>query len=77
MGLGDCQPWCTLLQQRQCKAAGSSGLAAGQQEMDEAQRLFAKLQAAVYLYELTGDVSYKNFVESNYTSIIADHGPTQ
>src|SRR5262245_14995591 len=56
---------------------GSSGLAAGQQEMDEAQSLFAKFEAAVYLYELTGDASYKDFVEANYSSIIADHGPTQ
>jgi endoglucanase len=56
---------------------GSSGLASGQQEMDDAQRLFAKFQAAVYLYELTGDVSYKGFVESNYMSIVASYGPTQ
>jgi hypothetical protein len=56
---------------------GSRGLASGQQEMDDAQRLFAKLEAAVYLYELTSDVSYRDFVESNYTSIIAGDGPTQ
>lgn len=56
---------------------GSGGLASGQQEMDDAQRLFAKFQAAVYLYELTGDVGYKGFVESNYTSIVASYGPMQ
>jgi endoglucanase len=55
---------------------GSGGLASGKQEMDDAQRLFAKFEAAVYLYELTGDVSYKTFVETNYTSIAPDHGPT-
>jgi endoglucanase len=59
------------------KQPGSAGLASGQQEMDDAGRLFAKFEAAVYLYELTGDVSYKDFVESNYTSIIASDGPTQ
>jgi endoglucanase len=59
------------------KQPGSRGLASGQQEMDDAQRLFAKFEAAVYLYDLTGDVSYKGFVESNYTSIIANYGPTQ
>ena len=59
------------------KQPGSAGLAAGQQEMDDAQRLFANFEAAIYLYELTGDASYKDFVESNYTAIIADHGPTQ
>ena len=59
------------------KQPGSRGLAAGQQEMDDAQRQFAKFQAAVYLYELTGDVTCKSFVESTYTSIIASYGPTQ
>jgi hypothetical protein len=59
------------------KQPGSRGLASGQQEMDDAERLFAKFEAAVYLYELTGDVSYKGFVESNYTSIVASYGPTQ
>ena len=56
---------------------GSGGLAAGQQEMDDSERLFAKLEAAVYLYEETGDASYKSFVESNYMSIVANNGPTQ
>jgi endoglucanase len=56
---------------------GSRGLAAGQQEMDDAGRLFAKFEAAVYLYELTSDVSYKEFAESNYTSVMARCGPTQ
>jgi endoglucanase len=58
---------------------GSRGLASGQQEMNDAERLFAKFEAAIYLYEITGDASYKGFVESNYTSIIASYGygPTQ
>ena len=59
------------------KQPGSRGLAAGQQEMTDAERLLAKFEAAVYLYELTGDGSYRSFVESNYTSIVSDHGPTQ
>ena len=45
------------------KQPGSRGLASGQQEMDDAQRLFAKFEAAVYLYELTNDAIYKDFVE--------------
>jgi hypothetical protein len=57
------------------KQPGSRGLAAGQQEMDDAQRLFAKFEAAVYLYELTGGAIYKSFVESNYTSIVPTWGP--
>jgi endoglucanase len=52
------------------KQPGSGGLASGQQEMDDAQRLFAKLEAAVYLYELTNDALYKDFVDSNYRSIV-------
>jgi hypothetical protein len=59
------------------KQPGSGGLASGQQEMNDAQRLFAKFQAAVYLYELTGGAIYKDFVESNYASIIPSWGPTQ
>jgi hypothetical protein len=55
---------------------GSRGLASGQQEMDDAERLYAKFEAAIYLYELTGDAIYKSFVESNYVSIIPSHGPT-
>jgi hypothetical protein len=58
------------------KQPESGGLAAGQQEMNDEERLSAKFEAAVYLYELTGDLSYKGFIESNYTSIIADYGPT-
>jgi hypothetical protein len=57
--------------------AGSSGLASGQQEMDDSGRLFAKFEAAVYLYEQSGDATYKTFVESNYTSIVPSWGPTQ
>jgi endoglucanase len=56
---------------------GSAGLASGQQEMDDPHRLFAKFEAAVYLYELTGEAAYKEFVESSYTSIVAPWGPNQ
>src|SRR6516165_4011490 len=53
------------------------GLAAGQQEMDDAHHLFAKLEAAVYLYELTGDKGYKGFVETKYNAIVPSWGPNQ
>ena len=53
------------------------GLASGQQEMDDAHRMFAKLEAAVYLYELTGDKGYKGFVETKYNAIVPDWGPNQ
>lgn len=56
---------------------GSGGLASGQQEMNDEQRLAAKVEAAVYLYELTRDPSYKGFVEANFPSLIPSWGPTQ
>jgi len=59
------------------KQPGSGGLASGQQEMNDEQRLSAKFEAAVYLYELTGEPSYRGFIESNYTSIIPSWGPTR
>jgi endoglucanase len=39
------------------KQTGSSGLASGDQETDDAGRLFSKFQAAIYLYEMTGDAA--------------------
>lgn len=59
------------------KQTGSSGLAAGDQETDDAGRLFSKFQAAVYLYEMTGDAVYRTFVEANYASIVPSYGPTE
>jgi len=59
------------------KQPGSGGLGSGQQEMDDAGRLFAKFEAAVFLYGITGDAKYKDVVESNYTSVIATDGLTQ
>lgn len=46
---------------------GSEGLGAGQQEVDDNERLMKKLSAAAYLYDLTGEAPYKTFFESNYT----------
>jgi endoglucanase len=46
----------------------TSGLAAGQQETDDYGRFVAKMQAAAFLFEITGETVYKNFFESNYTA---------
>jgi hypothetical protein len=59
------------------KQTGSSGLASGQQETDDAGRLFSKFQAAMYLYEMTGDAAYRTFVEANYGSIVPSYGPSE
>jgi hypothetical protein len=56
---------------------GSAGLAAGQQEMTDADRQFAKFEAALYLFEMTGEAGYKDFVEANYASIVQPWGPSQ
>lgn len=50
-------------------AYGTSGLAAGQQEVDDYGRLTKKLRAAMYLYQLTGTASYKTYFESTYTEV--------
>jgi hypothetical protein len=47
-------------------ASGSSGLGAGQQETDDYGRLVDKLDAAVQLFAVTGDATYKTFVDANY-----------
>jgi len=45
----------------------SQGLGVGQQETDDRGRLIAKLIAAIYLYDLTGKTTYRDFVDANYT----------
>jgi hypothetical protein len=70
-------PKVTYFNNDDSKQAGSSGLAAGQQETDDTGRLFSKFQAAVYLYEITGEATYKTFAESNYASIVSGWGPNQ
>ncbi len=59
------------------KQAGSGGLASGNQEVDDATRAISKFQAAVHLYEVTGESSYKNFAESNWTKVLGSAGPTE
>jgi hypothetical protein len=59
------------------KQPGSKDLASGQQETDDAGRLFSKFEAAVYLYEMTGEAAYKTFADANYASIVPSWGPSQ
>ena len=59
------------------KQAGSSGLAAGQQEVDDAGRAASKLLAAVYLFERTGTAAYQQVVEGAYATYIPNWGPAQ
>lgn len=48
---------------------GTSGLAAGQQETDDYGRFCKKMNAAAHLFEITNDVKYKTYFESNYLNI--------
>lgn len=48
-------------------ANGSQGLGAGQQETDDRGRLMARLIAAIYLYDVTGNTVYRSFVDDNYS----------
>lgn len=50
------------------EAAGTSGLAAGQQEVDEAQRMKMRLKAAIYLYAITGEKKYHAIIRETYRS---------
>jgi len=49
------------------QAAGTAGLGAGQQEVDDAGRAHKRLVAGVYLFALTGKSVYRDHVDANYT----------
>ncbi|HET6783466.1 MAG TPA: glycoside hydrolase family 9 protein, partial [Pseudoxanthomonas sp.] len=48
---------------------GTAGLGAGQQETNDEGRASLRLAAAIYLYALTGDTTYRNYVDSHYTEV--------
>ena len=56
------------------KQPGSKGLAAGQQEMSEIDRLRAGFEAAVYLFEMTGEAPYRQFADANYSKLLPPWG---
>jgi hypothetical protein len=47
-------------------ASGTKGLAAGQQEVGDDTRLSMRVEAAVYLFDATGEDAYRAFVDRNY-----------
>jgi hypothetical protein len=73
----DANPTVLYYNNDESKQTGSSGLASGDQETDDAGRLFSKFQAAVYLNELTGETAYKTFSESNWNKVLSSGGPTE
>ncbi len=46
---------------------GTNNLGAGQQDVDDFGRVMKKLEAAVYLYELTDGTGYRDYFDANYT----------
>jgi endoglucanase len=55
----------------------SQGLAAGQQEPDARGRAQKALAAAVYLFDLTGDTSYRAYVDAHYDDGKGDYDATE
>jgi len=49
--------------------SGTAGLGAGQQETDDYGRLIARLEAACFLFEITGDTKYRDFFDSQYDDV--------
>ncbi len=47
-------------------AYNSEGLAAGGQEVDDYNRGMIKLEAACYLFEVTGDTTYRDYFDTHY-----------
>ncbi len=50
-------------------ANGSSGILPGDQETDSLGRLVCKISAAVYLFDLTGDVKYRSIFDANFKGL--------
>jgi endoglucanase len=70
-------PKVTYFNNDDSKQAGSSGLGAGGQEVDDAGRLASKFQAAVHLYETTGDATYRTFAETNWSTVLSAGAPSE
>ena len=58
------------------KQPGSKGLAAGQQEMNETERLRAQFESAIYLFEMTGEAQFKLFADTHYDQLLPPWGPS-
>ncbi|MBL0743148.1 glycoside hydrolase family 9 protein [Chryseolinea lacunae] len=51
------------------EASGTSDLGAGQQETDDYGRLVFRVRAACYLFEITGETKYRDYVDAHYAEI--------
>jgi endoglucanase len=55
--------------------SNSGKVGAGEQEVDANGRLQKKVEAAVFLFELTGNATYQAFVDANYQGLAASFDP--
>ncbi|MGE0766679.1 MAG: glycoside hydrolase family 9 protein [Hyphomicrobiaceae bacterium] len=53
----------------EARQPGSAGLAHGQQEFGKSDQALAKIEAAVNLYEITGDTALKQYAEAHYSEL--------
>lgn len=60
----------------EARQPGSKGLAHGQQELSERDRRLAGFEAALYLYELTGDPAFRSVAEAGVEGLLPAHAPT-
>src|SRR5439155_9132622 len=56
------------------KQPGSQGLASGQQEMSATDRLRVQFEAAIYLFEVTGETQFKSFADTNQGALLPPWG---
>jgi endoglucanase len=55
--------------------SNSGKVGAGEQEIDDNGRLQKKVEAAVFLFELTGNATYQGFVDANYQGLESAFDP--
>jgi hypothetical protein len=53
----------------------SGNVGSGEQEVDATGRLQKQVQAAVFLFELTGNATYQSFVDANYSGLLSSFDP--
>lgn len=73
----EAHPDVTYFNNDESREPGSGGLGAGQQEVDDSGRAFSRFEAAVYLFEQTGDDAYREVIDAQYDTLLPDWGPNQ
>ena len=69
-------PSVTYWNNDEVRQPGSKGLAYGQQELSDQQRSLAQFEAALALYDMSGDASLKEFVETHAMALIPQQEPS-